>query len=327
MNLHALSHILIALFVVKRVFRIEEEQRLHQFLMGFNEAYSGVRRNILMSKSLPDVDTTYSMLINDESQLEAHTSSPSFHSDVVSFSTGVQRPYLSQYPPMQQNNYSQKVNLDNRRPNHNSNNSNSLFCRYCKKHSHVIANCRKCQCINSLNYNNGNNTNTHHSPTNTSSNQYRRIDACVQGLNTQVEMRSEVLIKSVQTDGKVTQLSPEQLTQMMSMMQHLKSACPDQASSDTIYAGLVSSSNFSNCSSFACHMSRVVDNPWIIDSGANNHMTPIKSFLTPITLLPVPYLITLPNGHMVKVTCTGTLTLSSELILQDVLFVPPLDII
>lgn len=48
-------------------------------------------------------------------------------------------------------------------------------------------------------------------------------------------------------------------------------------------------------------MSRVVDNPWIIDSGANNHITQLN--LVPLS---VPYFITLPNdtgkSHLTGIT-------------------------
>lgn len=51
-------------------------------------------------------------------------------------------------------------------------------------------------------------------------------------------------------------------------------------------------------------------------------MTPYKSLLTDITLLPLPYLVTLPNGFKVKVTCTGSLSLSPTISLPHVLLVP-----
>jgi len=136
---------------------MEEEQRLHQLLMGLNEVYSGVRKNILMLKPLDDVDTAYSMLINDESQLEAHTVTPSFNTDAASFSAGVHR---TPYPPRPQ--YPQKVNFDNKR--------NNLFYRYCKKPGHVIGNCRKLQ------HQNVSQPNQHNSHNNTpaTSTSYRR---------------------------------------------------------------------------------------------------------------------------------------------------------
>ncbi|XP_057529777.1 uncharacterized protein LOC130808316 [Amaranthus tricolor] len=47
-----------------------KNQRLYKFLMGLNGAYKNVRGNILMIKPLPDVNTAYSILIQDKTQRE-----------------------------------------------------------------------------------------------------------------------------------------------------------------------------------------------------------------------------------------------------------------
>lgn len=65
--------------------KLDEEQRVHQFLMGLNDSYSTTRRNILMLKPLLDIDSLYSMLINDEDQPELQANIPSFNSDSVIF--------------------------------------------------------------------------------------------------------------------------------------------------------------------------------------------------------------------------------------------------
>lgn len=52
------------------------------------------------------------------------------------------------------------------------------------------------------------------------------------------------------------------------------------------------------------------------------HMTPQKSLLTNNKPLHIPYLITLPNGYKVKVTCTGSLSLYSTISLPNILIVP-----
>lgn len=76
--------------------KLEEEQRVHQFLMWLNDNYSTIKRNILMIKPLPDLDSVYSMLIHDETQSEVHSSRPSFSSDSPAFHVSTQRPYSSQ---------------------------------------------------------------------------------------------------------------------------------------------------------------------------------------------------------------------------------------
>lgn len=63
-------------------------------------------------------------------------------------------------------------------------------------------------------------------------------------------------------------------------------------------------------------------NPWILDLGASNHMTPHKYLLHNIQPLAVPFLITLPNGYKVKVISTGSLHLRHDITLHNVLLVP-----
>ncbi|XP_019230034.1 PREDICTED: uncharacterized protein LOC109211000 [Nicotiana attenuata] len=67
--------------------KLDEDQKVHQFLMGLNESYSTIRRSILLMKPLPDVDSVYTMLVNDESQSTVQTAIPSFNSNSVAFST------------------------------------------------------------------------------------------------------------------------------------------------------------------------------------------------------------------------------------------------
>lgn len=75
--------------------KLEEDQKLYQFLLGLNDTYTVIRRNILAMKPLPNIDTTYSMLLNDESQCEAQYAHPSFSSKSALFFTGVQKPLAS----------------------------------------------------------------------------------------------------------------------------------------------------------------------------------------------------------------------------------------
>ncbi|XP_075104231.1 uncharacterized protein LOC107811066 [Nicotiana tabacum] len=111
--------------------RLDEEQKVHQFLMGLSESYSTIRRNILMMKPLPDVDSVYSMLINDESEsgIQAHV--PSLNSDFLAFYAGVQKPY------------SQRVNFDSQKASFDPSRKNNIICRYCKKPGHQIDKCYK----------------------------------------------------------------------------------------------------------------------------------------------------------------------------------------
>jgi len=61
---------------------------------------------------------------------------------------------------------------------------------------------------------------------------------------------------------------------------------------------------------------------WIIDSGASNHITFNKNSLTNIKTLPYPILISLPNGYKVKVIEFGDVSITPDIILHEVLYVP-----
>ncbi|XP_075088221.1 uncharacterized protein LOC142170257 [Nicotiana tabacum] len=116
--------------------KLEEDQKLHQFLMGLNDTYTMIRRNILAMKPLPDIDTAYSMLLNDESQCEAQFVPPSFSSESASFFTGVQKPLVGSSTTGVHKSYPQKVNFDSKRA--------TVVCKYCKKPGHNILSSDNC---------------------------------------------------------------------------------------------------------------------------------------------------------------------------------------
>ena len=61
---------------------------------------------------------------------------------------------------------------------------------------------------------------------------------------------------------------------------------------------------------------------WILDSGASEHMSSKQHILHDLTPLIYPIMVNLPNGARVKVTHMGKLTISSALVLNNLLFLP-----
>ncbi|XP_070049337.1 uncharacterized protein [Nicotiana tomentosiformis] len=61
-----------------------EDQRLIQFLMGLNDIYAQARGNLLMMNPLPTMDVAYSLLLQDENQIEFYANAH-FNSDSLSF--------------------------------------------------------------------------------------------------------------------------------------------------------------------------------------------------------------------------------------------------
>ena len=62
-------------------------------------------------------------------------------------------------------------------------------------------------------------------------------------------------------------------------------------------------------------------NTWVIDTGAIDHIVCYVHLLTTIIAI-TQSIVQLPNGETALVTHIGTVTLSSSLILQNVLYVP-----
>ncbi|XP_075088139.1 uncharacterized protein LOC142170193 [Nicotiana tabacum] len=50
----------------------QEDERLIQFLMGLNEACGQARSNILMMNPLPNINHSYSLILQDENQIDIY---------------------------------------------------------------------------------------------------------------------------------------------------------------------------------------------------------------------------------------------------------------
>ena len=77
------------------------------------------------------------------------------------------------------------------------------------------------------------------------------------------------------------------------------------------------------CYSTAC-ISQSIDgpSPWILDSGASDHISGNKSSFTSISFPKIPHLVTVANGSKVAAQGSGHVSLSSSLKLDYVLFIP-----
>lgn len=60
---------------------------------------------------------------------------------------------------------------------------------------------------------------------------------------------------------------------------------------------------------------------WVLDTGATNHMTCDKSLFSD-DWIPCMYRVTLPNGQTVNATAIGSVRLSKDILLKNVLFLP-----
>ncbi|XP_059305659.1 uncharacterized protein LOC132057192 [Lycium ferocissimum] len=126
------NHINICTCAAKTVLQKEEEEnKVYQFLIGLNETYIGVRRNLLIMQPFPSLDSAYNILLQDERRRQVtfttqlSPNSASFHASLN------KRPPISHSYPSKP--YNPRVNFEQ--------DKSSLFCKYCKRTGHLMEKC------------------------------------------------------------------------------------------------------------------------------------------------------------------------------------------
>ncbi|XP_075084716.1 uncharacterized protein LOC142167971 [Nicotiana tabacum] len=191
-----------------------------------------------------------------------------------------------------------------------SGSSSQLSCKYCKKTGYTIEKCYK----------------LHGFSPNFKLIKGKRSAACVQF--------EGPFHHHAYTDGQYSEttghgFSKEQYDHPMTLFQQLNhppTIHPETPGSENIgfayFAGVFNHPEVHSAAFHACVVSNLGSNPWILDSGATNHMTPHKHLLINLTPLTTLFLITLPNGYKVKVISTGSIQLRPDMILHNILLVP-----
>ncbi|XP_075091859.1 uncharacterized protein LOC142172009 [Nicotiana tabacum] len=101
----------------KVVEKSQEDQRLIQFLMGWNEAYGQARGTILIMNPLPNINHAYSLILQDENQKE-------FQKPANGFQKSGSPPQMKSVPKARKGKFNPNVS-----------------CTYCKKIDHSVADC------------------------------------------------------------------------------------------------------------------------------------------------------------------------------------------
>ena len=192
------------------------------------------------------------------------------------------------------NTASQSQNITYRPPHYGTNDINTrksnLFCNYCKKQGHTKENCYR----------------LHGFPTNSTRDNWnnKKVAAMVQADNS----------NNNQTASPT--LTVDQYNQLLSLLgQHDTQSIPTTEANNDDNTCLLAGKS--------CFLS-VTNSTWIIDSGATNHMCCDLSLFKSYTTVSdnIDNTITIPNGNLIKIAHKGTVILSPELTLSNVLHVP-----
>ncbi|OIT32391.1 hypothetical protein A4A49_62029, partial [Nicotiana attenuata] len=181
-----------------------------------------------------------------------------------------------------------------------------LFRRYCKKNGHLIEKCYKLHGY-PQNFKFGNRNARARVAANVYSNPESKVD------------------NFSENPTPSTTITADQYKQLMNILQQVQVAdegLNQYPSASANFAGILACFCHMSCGTCSCLKSHLNPGSWIIDSGATDHMTSDKNLLTNITDLPIPILVTLPNGYKVKVASTGTVHINSLVTLSKVLYLP-----
>lgn len=318
-----------------------EEQKLFQFLSGLNEPYSTCKSNIFMMNPLPTISKAYSMVHHDEKQKEhsipstlttnsmffhatSYRYNDSFKAPPPSVSYGFGRnnpskinfesqgrsypqkgvPYDSPGSSLNGRTYPQRINFESKYQS-----TNLQFCRYCKNPGYVMSKCYK----------------LHGYPADYQFNRGKKSVACVQSMFAADSLNNKSSTTISPSHGSHNE--PYQYFISSFDQQHLSEQPNTEFSGFSNFAGMfnsVFSSPVVNSVGFhACASSQLSVTSWILDSGETNHMTHHKYLLHNLHPIPTPFLIILPNGYKVKVISTGSLFLRSDIMLHNMVLVPP----
>ena len=106
---------------------------------------------------------------------------------------------------------------------------------------------------------------------------------------------------------------------------HLESYGRALRQMDSSVTGTPSFASTSGNATSAFHVTTTTVSPWIIDSGASDHMTNLSTLFVSYDLLPGRDKITLADGSLASISGKGTVKAIDSLLLSSTLHVPKLN--
>ncbi|GJY52425.1 putative RNA-directed DNA polymerase [Tanacetum coccineum] len=280
--------------------------KLMQFLMGLDDVYQPIRSSIMTREILPEAKDAFLIISREES-----------HRGIPPSSVKAEKPQVSAFVARQtDNNNNRNRNWSNNGNNANRGNYDSLLCKNCGLKGHTID-----RCFELIGYPPGFKRNPNLKPANSFNNSKSN--------NVDVRKGSGGTNESKTPGSSTVSLTNEQVMKLMSLLNE-KSCSTAQAN----MAGIKSCSFF-NCNVFfnqhfyKFFCAKVNMNGvnyhlgWIIDSGANQHITnSTKNMFNIVDVTELKLTVGHPNGTLAQITHVGSLRLNNDVVLFDVLVVP-----
>ncbi|XP_059436398.1 uncharacterized protein LOC132169376 [Corylus avellana] len=295
---------------VQSILEIHSQEKVYQFLMGLNDSFAAVRAQILLTDPLPSLHKVFSLIIQEEKQREITITSLSHESSALmtnSNPTPISSPTVNHEPIA----FMTKSTSGNRFVKQNTYRKDKPICSHCGFVGHTVEKCYKLH-----GYPPGFKS-TRGKPIQHSANQVQDSGLHAQQMfSPHLSMISEQYKNIMDMMKQYSLSSPQSLAQPPAHFAHSAVGASGYHSSlNPRYS--VFSATFVNM----VPSSKQHKHSWIIDTGATDHMVSSPSFFTSITAV-VSTCVNLPNGSIAAVTHIGTVKLSENLTLTEVLCVP-----
>ncbi|XP_074343125.1 uncharacterized protein LOC141680950 [Apium graveolens] len=222
----------------QKLSKFQQDQRVIQFLMGLNDSFNIIRGSILMRSPLPSIGQVYSLLLQEKTQREIHTTR---HLLPESASLNASRPYIA-------------GNSNQGSTNRSQFDSKKLFCNYCKKSGHLIDKCFK----------------LHGFTPDFKLTKPKRMASHVESSEQSNASNQNGSVTHQSASNLNNGLTPQICSQLMQLLKSSQPLSENTSTPDTF-----SSANFAGTlttlSSVVC-FSNSTNASWILDSGASDHM-------------------------------------------------------
>ncbi|GKC93183.1 ribonuclease H-like domain-containing protein, partial [Tanacetum coccineum] len=286
----------------------QQLMKLMQFLMGLDDCYQPVRTTLLIRDPLPDVKDAYATVFREESHRGIPETSKAI--DTKMNATSFAAKSYNQNKRGNTNNFNRNNNRGNG-PNHFNRGPNpNLVCKNCGFTAHTIE-----RCYELIGYPPG----YKKGPNASKQNVFKP--------NFNANCDTKGSDKQATTCNSPTSFTTKQMQKLLNLINDTSSR-----NTQANMAGRISFFNGNawfnvNFSKFYCgntkFLVKTITLGWIIDSGANQHLT--TSTIGMINIVDISNLnitVGYPNGTVATISHVGDLRLSNNVILYDVLVVP-----
>jgi hypothetical protein len=272
---------------IESVKTYREQDYVIRFLKGLNEKFAHSKSQIMMMNPLPDIDKAFSLVIQQEREMNCSVSSFVSNNDSA-------EPAVALLANSQQGNNFGKNGQSYYKGKVNAPKGSNRFCTHCGKTNHIVDNCFVKHGFPPGYKGKGKNQSTPGSQAHSVINE--APESSRQGSTT--------------SSFGFTQ---EQYNNILELLQQSKINSQPKANSVTT-SPFILNSHSSNPTGKSSNL-------WVLDTGATDHITfHFPSFTSHKTIVPVP--VSLPNGSHVLASISGSIIISPSLTLHNVLYIP-----